>query len=260
MDGWICPKYDGFQLQCRPSSIFLKKSAIVQQQGSYNMEDGTLQDVWLYPHWSLTGATAATVVAATGATMATVGWKKSWLRRAATTSASAADRAAAVVALVRAEMRGLLRKSTGLVMGLGTLPRARAAKTARRSEPAAAPFRIWTRALLELSSELEPEPDSELELEPDPDELEPEELDPEELDPEELDPEELDPEPCLSTAGCGRSMLARLLWRILELESPWLGRERLEGVRRTQRARAREVVGTLMLRRLQCCRYGLLLY
>ena len=55
-------------------------------------------------------------------------------------------------------------------------------------------------------------------------------------------------------------MLARLLWRILELESPWLGRERLEGGRRTQRARAREVVGTLMLRRLQCCRYGLLLY
>ena len=214
----------------------------------------------LFPYWSLTGATAARVVAATGATMATVGWKKSWLRRAATTSASAAARAVAVLALVRAEMRGLLRKSTGLVMGLGTLPRARAAKTARRSEPAAAPFRIWTRALLELSSELEPEPDSELELEPDPEELEPEELDPEELepeeldpeelDPEELDPEELDPEPCLSTAGCGRSMLARLLWRILELESPWLGRERLEGARRTQMARARQVVGTLMIRRL----------
>ena len=224
------------------------------------MDDGRLQDVLLFAHWSLTGATAARVVAATGATMATVGWKKSWLRRAATTSASAAARAAAVVALVRAEMRGLLRKSMGLVMGLGTLPRARAAKTARRSEPAAAPFRIWTRALLELSSELEPEPDSELELELDPEELDPEELDPEELDPEELDPEELDPEPCLSTAGCGRSMLARLLWRILELESPWLGRERLEGVRRTQRARAREVVGTPMIRRLQCCRYGLLLY
>ena len=38
MDGWICSKYDGFELQCRPSSIFLKKSAIVQQ-GSYDMDD-----------------------------------------------------------------------------------------------------------------------------------------------------------------------------------------------------------------------------
>ena len=58
-------------------------------------------------------------------------------------------------------------------MGLGTLPRARAANIERRSEPVAS--MIWARASVKLSAELDS-----LELEPEPD-FEPEELEPEEL-------------------------------------------------------------------------------
>ena len=180
---------------------------------------------------------------------ASLAWPKNWLRRAAARSLAAWLASAEVAAEVRAVTSGEVVKSSGAVTGLGTLPRARAAKTGRRSEPAAVASRISARASVKPSAEpdsLDPEPDF------DPEELEPEELEPEELEPEELEPEELKPDPdpflfFLSCRGRAWSILSRLVRR-----SSGAARPQEVGVaegRNTQRARAgaRQCVGRPMV-------------
>ena len=62
-------------------------------------------------------------------------------------------------AWVREVTRGLVEKSAGLVMGLGRLPREpRVAKMGSRFSAAAAAFRIWARASVNVSAELDSRP------------------------------------------------------------------------------------------------------
>ena len=84
---------------------------------------------------------ASYLVKTTGS-CASLAWPKNWFRRAAARSLAAWVASAELAASVRAVTRGLVVKSSGLVMGLGTLPRAMAAKIGRRSVPAAAASRI----------------------------------------------------------------------------------------------------------------------